>query len=80
MQSNFPEGVREYHLNLMSDNNSQPTNIKFIKECKNLKINHVVTCYNNPKGNADTERMMWTMEEEFLWLEEWESLLDVKQN
>ncbi len=26
---------------------------------------------NNPKGNADTERLMRTMKEECLWLSEW---------
>lgn len=78
LQANFPEGVREYHLNLMSDNGSQPTSRKFMKECENLKINHVLTSYNNPKGNADTERMMRTMKEECLWLEEWESFSDVE--
>lgn len=72
LQANFPEEVREYHLNLMSDNVSQPASTKFIKEYKNLnlKINHIVTSYNNLKGNADTERMMRTMKEECLWLEE----------
>lgn len=78
LQANFPEGVREYHLNLMSDNGSQPTSRKFMKECENLKINHVITSYNNPKDNADTKRVMRTMKEECLWLEEWESFSDVE--
>ena len=30
------------------------------------------TSYNNPKGNADTERMIRTMKEELFWLREWE--------
>jgi putative transposase len=29
--------------------------------------------HNNPKGNADTERMIRTMKEELFWLREWES-------
>jgi putative transposase len=29
------------------------------------------TSYNNPKGNADTERMIRTMKEELFWLREW---------
>ncbi|MGH7807689.1 MAG: integrase core domain-containing protein, partial [Thermodesulfobacteriota bacterium] len=31
------------------------------------------TSYNNPKGNADTERMIRTMKEELFWLREWEN-------
>ncbi|MGI8789154.1 MAG: integrase core domain-containing protein [Pyrinomonadaceae bacterium] len=32
------------------------------------------TAYNNPKGNADTERMMRTLKEELCWLREWQSV------
>ena len=32
------------------------------------------TSYNNPKGNADTERTMRTIKEELFWLREWRSL------
>ncbi len=32
------------------------------------------TSYNNPKGNADTERTMRTIKEELFWLSEWRSL------
>ena len=28
---------------------------------------------NNPKGNADTERMIRTIKEELYWLREWEN-------
>ena len=31
------------------------------------------TSFNNPEGNADTERMIRTMKEELFWLREWES-------
>ena len=41
----------------------------FINYCKLLKTNQSFTIYNNPKGNADTERMMRTIKEECLWLE-----------
>jgi putative transposase len=69
----FPGGVRGNRLFLMSDNGSQPTSIGFMKECRELDINQVFTSYNNPKGNADTERMFRTMKEEFIWLREWTS-------
>lgn len=29
----FPDGVRNHKLHLMSDNGSQPTSLKFMKEC-----------------------------------------------
>ena len=69
----FPEGVRDHNLHLMSDNGSQPTSVSFMKACSNLDIHQAFTSYNNPKGNADTERMMRTLKEELLWLREWSS-------
>jgi len=44
-----------------------------MKTCSNLDIQQVFTSYNNPKGNADTERMIRTMKEELFWLREWEN-------
>jgi putative transposase len=67
----FPEGVRGHGLKLTSDNGSQPTSLSFMKACSNLEIEQVFTSYNNPKGNADTERMIRTMKEELFWLKEW---------
>lgn len=67
----FPEGVRDRQLHLMSDNGSQPTSEKFMKACSLLGIHQAFTSYNNPKGNADTERMMRTLKEELVWLREW---------
>jgi len=57
----------------MSDNGSQPTSLSFMNACSNLEVQQVFTSYNNPKGNADTERMIRTMKEELFWLREWES-------
>ena len=67
----FPGGVRGHGLKLMSDNGSQPTSLSFMKACSNLEVQQVFTSYNNPKGNADTERMIRTMKEELFWLREW---------
>jgi putative transposase len=36
-----------------------------------MGIHQTFTSYNNPKGNADTERFMRTLREEPLWLPEW---------
>ena len=57
----------------MSDNGCQPTSERYMKECANLGINQIFTSFNNPKGNADTERMMRTMKEELIWTREFES-------
>jgi putative transposase len=67
----FPDGVRDHDLHLMSDNGSQPTSERFMRACSTLGVRQAFTCYNNPKGNADTERMMRTLKEELLWLREW---------
>jgi putative transposase len=69
----FPDGVRNKQLSLMSDNGSQPTSLSFMKTCRQLEIHQAFTSYNNPKGNADTERVFRTMKEELIWLKEWHS-------
>jgi putative transposase len=69
----FPDGVREHGLCLLYDNGSQPTSVGFMKACRELNIHQVFTSYNNPKGNADTERVFRAMKEELLWLREWTS-------
>jgi len=71
----FPDGVRHAAcggLHLMSDNGSQPTSLKFMKACGVLGVHQAFTSYNNPKGNADTERVIRTMKEELIWLWEWQ--------
>ena len=76
----FPAGIREAEteLNLMSDNGSQPTSRSFMETCSGLGIKQAFTAYNNPKGNADTERMMRTLKEELCWLREWSSVIELK--
>jgi len=48
----------------MSDNGSQPTSLSFMKACFNLEVHQAFTNYNNPKGYADTVRMIRTIKEE----------------
>lgn len=60
----FPYGVRGAGLNLISDNGSQPTAMSFMKDMANLEIEQIFASYDNPKGNADTERMIRTIKEE----------------
>ncbi len=42
-----------------------------MKACSNLEVHQAFTTYNNPIGNADTERMIRTIKEELIWLREW---------
>lgn len=63
----------------MSDNGCLPTTVAFMKACATLGITQVFPSYNNPKGNADTERLMRTLKEELLWLREWTSPLELEQ-
>jgi transposase InsO family protein len=73
----FRAGIREtksLELNLMSDNGSQPTSLTFMRECRAFGIKQAFTAYNNPKGNADTERLIRTIKEELCWLREWSSV------
>jgi hypothetical protein len=43
-----------------------------------LGIEQIFTSYNNPKGNADTERMMRTIKEEVIWLNEFSSFEEAR--
>jgi putative transposase len=67
----FSAGARGQGLSLMSDNGCQPTAAAFMRACATLEVHQAFTSYNNPKGNADTERFMRTLKEECLWLREW---------
>jgi len=69
----FPTGIEGQALHLMSDNGCQPTSVRFLATCGQLGITQAFTSYNNPKGNADTERSIRTLKEECLWLREWPS-------
>lgn len=68
----FPDGIAGKHkeLSLISDNGSQPTSKNYMKACSMLKITQIFASYNNPKGNADTERVMRTIKEDFVWVNE----------
>jgi putative transposase len=71
----FPEWAREQGLSLMRDNGCQPTSLAFMKACSTLGMQPAFTSDNNPKGHADTERVMRTCKEACLWLSEWTSPL-----
>lgn len=69
----FPKGIKDAasQPKLVSDNGSQPTSAAFMKECSELGIEQIFTSYNNPKGNADTERLIRTIKEDLVWPNEW---------
>lgn len=76
----FPEGIREVESKpcLVSDHGSQPTSVKFIKECASLGIEQIFASYCNPKGNADTERVIRTIKEELVWSREYSSFNELE--
>lgn len=75
----FPEGGKNQGIHLMSDNGCQPTSVKFMSECNVLGVEQAFTSYNNPKGNADTERMMRTIKEELVWINEFTDVWEFKK-
>jgi transposase InsO family protein len=52
---------------LVTDNGCQPTSVRFVAECDLLGLEQIFTSYNNPKGNADTERVLRTLKEDLVW-------------
>ena len=75
----FPQGVRGENLKLVNDNGSQPTSRSFMKDMVLLGIEQIFTSYDNPKGNAETERMMRTIKEEVIWINEFTSLEEAQE-
>ena len=61
---------------LVNDNGCQPTSERFMKACSQMKISQIFTTWNNPKGNADTERVMRTLKEDLVWPFDWLSPFD----
>lgn len=75
----FPLGVKGMGLHLVTDNGCQPTSIAYQNYCEQTGIEQIHTSYNNPRGNAETERVIRTMKEELLWLREWNNLEELKK-
>jgi transposase InsO family protein len=73
-----PAGSRSDNVQLMTDNGSQPTSGRYETNLDTLGIRHVTTSYNNPKGNADTERFMRTFKEEVVWPNEFASFEEAR--
>jgi putative transposase len=67
----FPDGAGDRGVSLMSDNGCQPALMAFMETCSTVGIHQAFTSSDNPKGNADTERVIRTFKEGGLWLQEW---------
>ena len=65
--------ARGQGLALVSSNGCQPTSLAFMLVGMTLEIHQAFTSDNNPKGIADTERVIRTLKEECSWLQEWTS-------
>ena len=79
INTQFPHGIRnEKPVKLVSDNGCQPTSIRYMAACRALEIKQIFTSYNNPKGNADTERVIRTIKEDLIWSREWTSFQQLK--
>ena len=74
----FPWGARGQGLNLVLDNGSQPTSVAFMKDTAELSINQIFCSYDNPRGNAETERVIRTIKEECLWLNDFSSFEEAR--
>ena len=49
-----------------------------MKTCSHLQIKQIFTAWNNPKGNADTERVIRTLKEDLIWTHDWQSPFDLQ--
>lgn len=75
VQKRFPEGIKESENNvsLISDNGCQPTSLRYMQTCSDLNLKQIFTTWCNPKGNADTERIMRTIKEDLIWVKDWDN-------
>ena len=76
INNRFPKGIKEqdkHSLSLISDNGCQPTSLRYKQECYQLDINQIFTTWSNPKGNADTERVIRRIKENLMWPNDWEN-------
>lgn len=81
VNNRYPDGILNSKKQpcLISDNGCQPTSQKFMQMCSNLKIKQIFTTWNNPKGNADTERVFRTLKEDLIWPYDWDNPFELEQ-
>lgn len=75
VNSRYPNGIlmSKNTPKLVTDNGCQPTSELFMRTCSEMTIKQIFTTWNNPKGNADTERVMRTIKEDLVWPYDWQS-------
>jgi len=66
----LPEGSREAHMTLTTDNGTQFTSTRFIETLNRLGIRHRRTAYHHPEGNSYIERFHRSLKEEEVWTAE----------
>lgn len=59
VQREFPEGVKDKGLKLISDNSSQPTAVSFMRDMATLGIEQILTSYDNPKHIRRDSVIRW---------------------
>lgn len=81
VNTQFPQGIREVACppTLVSDHGSQPTSKAFMNACAGLRLDQHFASYNNPRGNADTERVIRTLKEDLIWPREFTSYEQLEQ-
>ncbi len=74
----FPKGIKEEApmVNLISDNRSQPANLRHKKKCARLDINQIFTTWSNPKANADTKGVIRRIKKNLIWPNHWKNPFD----
>ena len=77
----YPMGIHSAlrKVSLVTDNGCQPTSTKFMADCAMLGIKQIFTSWNNPKGNADTERVIRTIKEDLVWIYDWDNPIEFRQ-
>lgn len=79
INNEFPEGVSDRGLKLSVIEALGTTFVSFMKEMATLVIEQIFTSYNNPKGNAEPERMIRTIKEELVWINEFSGFEESKE-
>jgi hypothetical protein len=67
----FPAGGQGQGVSLMREHGGQPTAMAVMRAGGTWGIQPALTSEHHPQGNADTERMMRTRQEEGLWRHAW---------
>jgi len=83
VDNRFPKEIKDTKtkpLFLVSDKGCQPTSIAYMRACASLRIKQISTSWSNPKGNADTERVIRTLKENLIWPYDRENPLIFKEH